>query len=688
MNSFAQVGIGTETPNASAILDVSSTTRGLLFPRMTTTQRDAIASPSAGLVIFNTTSNCLNMFTGAIWNELCGTATQGLVATLSCTPTDNGTLTANTAASSVSSVFSYTGGNNLTHNGQTVTSSGVTGLTATLASGTMSSAGGTLTYNITGTPSGSGTASFAINIGGKSCTLTRTVFVVGTIATINCAGATNNGTLTSGITASSVNSVISYTSGNGGTHNGQVVTSTGVTGLTATLTAGTFASGAGSLTYNITGTPSAGGGTASFAISIGGQTCTLARTVSATGSITALNCSPVATNGNLISGTSASGVSSTFQYMGGNGGPYSGQSISSTGITGLTATLTGANFNSGSGLLVYNITGTPSGSGTASFPISIGGQSCTLNRTVFTAGTVASIDCNGANNIGTLSTGISSSGVSSVINYTGGNAGFQNGQTVISTGVTGLTATLTSGNLASGNGSFTYNISGTASSSGTASFAINIAGQSCTLTRTVEALVCLAGATTVVDVTTATGKTWMDRNLGANRVALNSADAQSYGDYYQWGRPTDGHRCRTSSTTNTISSIDAPSHGNFILGNPSWRNTTTSLWQGTSGINNPCPSGYRIPTPTEFQNEVNSWSSQNPAGAFSSPLKITAAGIRDGIGGGFFWVNSEGYYWTSTISTSNNTYAISMNIYTSSVFTSGTQTNQTNGMSIRCIKGN
>jgi uncharacterized protein (TIGR02145 family) len=72
--------------------------------------------------------------------------------------------------------------------------------------------------------------------------------------------------------------VIDYTGGNGGPHNGQVVSSTGVTGLTATLQAGTFANGNGSLTYTITGTPSTGG-TASFAMNIGGRTCTLTRIV-------------------------------------------------------------------------------------------------------------------------------------------------------------------------------------------------------------------------------------------------------------------------------------------------------------------------------------------------------------------------------------------------------------------------
>jgi hypothetical protein len=52
--SYAQVGINIATPNASAALDITSTTKGLLTPRMTAVQRDAITSPAQGLIIFCT----------------------------------------------------------------------------------------------------------------------------------------------------------------------------------------------------------------------------------------------------------------------------------------------------------------------------------------------------------------------------------------------------------------------------------------------------------------------------------------------------------------------------------------------------------------------------------------------------------------------------------------------------------
>jgi len=65
-----QVAVGTVTPDAAAALEVNSTTRGFLPPRMTTTQRDAITSPPAGLMIYNTTTNKLNVRTASSWEAV------------------------------------------------------------------------------------------------------------------------------------------------------------------------------------------------------------------------------------------------------------------------------------------------------------------------------------------------------------------------------------------------------------------------------------------------------------------------------------------------------------------------------------------------------------------------------------------------------------------------------------------
>lgn len=482
-----RVGIGTSVPNSNAILDLSATNKGLLPPRLTTIQRNAISNPPAGLMIYNTDLNCMQYWNTASWAGDCSAIIPpGVITSLNCAgATNNGTLVSGIAASGVSSVIPYTGGNEGSYGGQIVTSTGVTGLTATLSAGTFAAGNGTVTYTITGTPNTVGTASFAINIGGQSCTLTRAV-VTGAVVSINCSGATNNGTLLNGTVASGVSSVIPYTGGNGGSHGGQIVASTGVTGLTATLAAGSFVNGNGTLTYTITGTPNTVG-TASFAINIGGQTCTLTRTVTAApGAVISLNCAGATNIGTLAQGAAASGVSSSIPYTGGNGGAHNGQTVASTGVTGLTATLPAGNFANGNGSLTYTITGTPSGVGNANFAINIGGQSCTLTRPVV-AGSVGSINCGAAINNGILTQGTVASGVSSQIPYTGGNGGSHNGQVVASTGVTGLTAILSPGNFANGNATLTYTITGTPNTSGTATFAISIGGQACTLTRTVNA---------------------------------------------------------------------------------------------------------------------------------------------------------------------------------------------------------
>ncbi|MFN3639609.1 MAG: hypothetical protein ACK4UK_01700, partial [Flavobacterium sp.] len=69
--TYAQVGIGTTAPDASAILELESENRGFLPPRLTTAQRDLISSPAAGLVIYNITVNCLQWWNGTGWYDAC-----------------------------------------------------------------------------------------------------------------------------------------------------------------------------------------------------------------------------------------------------------------------------------------------------------------------------------------------------------------------------------------------------------------------------------------------------------------------------------------------------------------------------------------------------------------------------------------------------------------------------------------
>ena len=177
-------------------------------------------------------------------------------------------------------------------------------------------------------------------------------------------------------------------------------------------------------------------------------------------------------------------------------------------------------------------------------------------------------------------------------------------------------------------------------------------------------------------VTTETGRKWMSFNLGSS-PANSSSDANAYNTLYQWGRTTDGHELKTSAVNNItlLSSLPAtynagsvgtsfirPYNTNktlyfnatFDLNNSSyadWLNPGNSkLWQGVNGLNNPCPSGYRIPSASEFAEEVVYWATKNQAGAFNSKLKLSVGGSRSYVNTAIS--NSTiGYYWTSTTGT-------------------------------------
>ena len=182
----------------------------------------------------------------------------------------------------------------------------------------------------------------------------------------------------------------------------------------------------------------------------------------------------------------------------------------------------------------------------------------------------------------------------------------------------------------------------------------------CDATMTAGQL-CMFGGVRYGFVSGADGKIWMDRNLGAKQVATASNDQNSYGWLYQWGRLSDGNQYTAwgaqpnptlSATTSTLSSSDTPGHANFITNGSSpydWRSPqNTNLWQGVSGVNNPCPSGFRLPTQSEWEAWVGAAGVTNAATAYASTLKLPLAGYRLNSNASLLSQGSYGNYWSSS----------------------------------------
>ncbi len=188
-----------------------------------------------------------------------------------------------------------------------------------------------------------------------------------------------------------------------------------------------------------------------------------------------------------------------------------------------------------------------------------------------------------------------------------------------------------------------------------------------------------------VNTVNSNGRIWMDRNLGALRPATKHADPDGYGALYQWGRGGDGHQFRLSPTLNGTSSIDAPGNVYFYTVSVSpfdWRSPRNdNLWQGESGINNPCPAGFRLPTIDEWLAERDSWSDPTANGAIASPLKLPSAGYRNRITGLIQLLGAQGSYWSSTV-TGEDARVFSFNSLNSSVI----DFDRAYGASVRCIK--
>lgn len=200
-----------------------------------------------------------------------------------------------------------------------------------------------------------------------------------------------------------------------------------------------------------------------------------------------------------------------------------------------------------------------------------------------------------------------------------------------------------------------------------------------------------------------TGRVWLDRNLGADKVCDGFADTGCYGDLFEFGRGYDGHQKRNSPATHERKTALQGNDNRFVIAG----NSRPLDWM-VAGVDDDlqiriaflrnsvgegiCPSGFRVPTVDEFSAETRDnemgdpFPSEHIEGHF---LRMPLAGYRNSqsTSGLIMETGSRGSYWTSTpMAISDNGIAVRHIYYNAESFVSYPTLYLFNAHSIRCVE--
>jgi uncharacterized protein (TIGR02145 family) len=577
----------------------------------------------------------------------------------------------------------YTGGNGGGFNDMYVGSAGVTGIVAGTPAGTINNGNGDLILTLSGTPASGpgGLATFTIRFAGNSCQVSIPVAAGGGMISSfsNCPGIPS-GSLTQGTNytnSSNVTITLDYTGGNGKQYEAIGQPSSEVAGLFASLDAGSFANGNGSLVFRITGTP-ATSGVAKFSISLGGQNCLLQIPVQA-------GIVPLPGNMKFLFSTWEQYFTTTLDdnYL-----PYSvptatatTNSFSPDGTTerkiDIPFVMSTGGMNIG---LPYEVTNTavnlPAYSKTIKIPGPLTEDNIARDITLSWAAQTLQPGQ------GTLVAQIKATTDNIPFKKLDINTGLGNDYKGVLLGEF-ILATDAFGNM----GRF----------------------QLRAIPVVVDRFIQFSNRQFVYGVvTSATGKAWLNHNLGANYNNMNSAvfnpiqratsltDFNAYGSLYQWGRTpnnvdlvnwtsaTAGTPVITATTTTLATTDDAPADP-FITPTAApydWRSGyNNTRWQTESHSTNPCPHGFRVPTYAEMQAELSANKIIDKNSNFSSVHRFTYAGYRSATDGKIVEAGTVGHYYTSTVSGTN---AKTVLLNDTQVYTPDSY--RANALSVRCIR--